>query len=125
MIYYHKNQKYICFLQNKVYNLPCFRGVAQSGRVLGLGPRCRRFESFRPDHEIQNRHIGRFFFCIPISSLSSNLIIFKKTKNLISRTFCDIIPSKEFFMKATIALILISVCTISELIAYMPQIIKI
>lgn len=30
-----------------------FRGVAQSGRVLGLGPRCRRFESFRPDHEIQ------------------------------------------------------------------------
>ncbi|MBR5904598.1 MAG: PQ-loop repeat-containing protein [Alphaproteobacteria bacterium] len=28
-------------------------------------------------------------------------------------------------MKATIALILISVCTISELIAYMPQIIKI
>ena len=29
------------------------RGVAQSGRVLGLGPRCRRFESFRPDQKIQ------------------------------------------------------------------------
>ena len=26
-----------------------FRGVAQPGRVLGLGPRCRRFESSRPD----------------------------------------------------------------------------
>ena len=25
------------------------RGVAQSGRVLALGARCRRFESFRPD----------------------------------------------------------------------------
>ena len=28
-------------------------------------------------------------------------------------------------MKATIALILISICTISELVAYMPQIVKI
>ena len=29
------------------------RGVAQSGRVLALGARCRRFESFRPDQKIQ------------------------------------------------------------------------
>ena len=29
---------------------PCvFRGVTQFGRVLGLGPRCRRFESCRLD----------------------------------------------------------------------------
>ena len=27
------------------------RGVAQFGRVLGLGPRCRRFESCRLDHK--------------------------------------------------------------------------
>ena len=26
------------------------RGVTQFGRVLGLGPRCRRFNSCRPDH---------------------------------------------------------------------------
>ena len=29
------------------------RGVAQPGRVLGLGPRCRMFESCRPDHKIK------------------------------------------------------------------------
>ena len=28
-------------------------GVAQFGRVLGLGPRCRRFESCRLDHFFQ------------------------------------------------------------------------
>ena len=27
------------------------RGVAQPGRALGLGPRCRVFESRRPDHK--------------------------------------------------------------------------
>ena len=27
------------------------RGVAQFGRVLGLGPRCRRFKSCRLDHK--------------------------------------------------------------------------
>ena len=45
--------KCICILKKSYYNIFRFRGVAQSGRVLGLGPRCRRFESFRPDHEIQ------------------------------------------------------------------------
>ena len=29
------------------------RGVAQFGRVLGLGPRCRRFKSCRLDHFIK------------------------------------------------------------------------
>ena len=29
------------------------RGVAQPGRVLGLGPRCRRFEPSHPDQKIQ------------------------------------------------------------------------
>ena len=40
-------------MKKRVYNNKRFRGVAQSGRVLGLGPRCRRFESFRPDQKIQ------------------------------------------------------------------------
>ena len=30
------------------------REVAQLGRVLGLGPRCRRFESCLPDHQATN-----------------------------------------------------------------------
>ena len=30
------------------------RGVAQFGRVLGLGPRCRRFKSCRLDHAEQS-----------------------------------------------------------------------
>ena len=29
------------------------RGVAQPGRVLGLGPRCRRFEPSHPDHKFK------------------------------------------------------------------------
>ena len=37
------------------FNLTIFanysiRGVAQSGSAPGLGPGCRRFESFHPDH---------------------------------------------------------------------------
>ncbi len=35
-------------LENVEYNLSV-RGVAQSGRVLGSGPRGRRFKSARPD----------------------------------------------------------------------------
>ena len=43
------------------YTTPCRqlawrRGVAQLGRVLGLGPRGRQFKSGRPD-------LGIFFFC--------------------------------------------------------------
>ena len=33
--------------------IPAIRGVAQPGRVLGLGPRCRRFEPSHHDHKIQ------------------------------------------------------------------------
>ena len=33
------------------YTSACNRGVAQSGRVLALGARCRMFESCRPDHK--------------------------------------------------------------------------
>ncbi len=32
-----------------LYNEKVIRGVTQFGRVLGLGPRCRRFKSCRPD----------------------------------------------------------------------------
>ena len=40
-----------------------FRGVAQSGRVLGLGPRCRRFESFRPDQrQMKIPQLMRYFY---------------------------------------------------------------
>ena len=34
-----------------------FRDLAQLGRALGLGPRCRRFESYNPDHFV---FIGRY-----------------------------------------------------------------
>ena len=41
---------FVDLVQNQK-KLPCFfRGVAQFGRVRGLGPRCRRFEFCRPDH---------------------------------------------------------------------------
>lgn len=42
-----------------------FRGVAQSGRVLALGARCRRFESFRPDHYNSKSRIVAAFLCVP------------------------------------------------------------
>ncbi len=35
--------------------IPLYRDVAQFGRALGLGPRCRRFESCHPDHRGYNR----------------------------------------------------------------------
>ena len=37
------------------------RGVAQPGRVLGLGPRCRMFESCHPDHLKDGMKISSFF----------------------------------------------------------------
>lgn len=37
----------------RVYNDAAFRGVTQFGRVLGLGPRCRRFESCRLDQQTE------------------------------------------------------------------------
>lgn len=43
------------------------RGVAQSGRVLALGARCRRFESCLPDHK--NNPVWDFF----ISVMNANL----------------------------------------------------
>ena len=36
------------------------RDLAQPGRALALGARCRRFESSSPD-QIENRPKGRFF----------------------------------------------------------------
>lgn len=48
------------------------RGVAQPGRVLGLGPRCRMFESCRPDqlYNIVCVYLLCYFF------IQNNLIIF-------------------------------------------------
>lgn len=44
-----------CLHFRKRYCIKHFiRGVAQPGRVLGLGPRCRMFESCRPDHYKKN-----------------------------------------------------------------------
>ena len=45
------------------------RGVAQPGRVLALGARCRRFEPSRPDHDF------RFFICLVIMSFISAVLI--------------------------------------------------
>ena len=41
------------------------RGVAQSGRVLALGARCRRFESFRPDQKLERSRVAAVFFVQP------------------------------------------------------------
>ena len=38
------------------------RGVAPPGRVLGLGPRCRMFESCHPDHYQKRRFLPSFFY---------------------------------------------------------------
>src|SRR6478736_10546876 len=35
------------------------RGIAQSGSAPGLGPGCRRFESFYPDHMIKFELLAR------------------------------------------------------------------
>ena len=41
------------------------RGVAQPGRVLGLGPRCRRFEPSHPDQKFQPTALrGGFYFLL-------------------------------------------------------------
>ena len=47
------------------------RGVAQSGRVLALGARCRRFESFRPDQKIQTVAFAAvLIFCLERADLN-------------------------------------------------------
>lgn len=40
------------------------RGVAQPGRALGLGPRCRVFESRRPDHKTKKAVFMPLFFVL-------------------------------------------------------------
>ena len=50
----NKKMNYVNFLLAICFNMvykTFIRGVAQPGRVLGLGPRCRMFESCRPDHK--------------------------------------------------------------------------
>ena len=49
-----------------------FRGVAQSGRVLALGARCRRFESCRPDHKNSNRPCADFNFYKRVSRFDTS-----------------------------------------------------
>ncbi len=49
-----------------LYNKYCCerqRGVAQFGRVLGLGPRCRRFEPCHLDQKVVCRLEGLHTFC--------------------------------------------------------------
>ena len=57
-IYNKKIKKKLDKVINYVYNIICVgnRGVAQFGRVLGLGPRCRRFKSCRLDQK--KRHFS-------------------------------------------------------------------
>ena len=44
------------------------RGVAQSGRVLALGARCRRFKSYRPD-QIHNTTVEVVFCFIDCEAM--------------------------------------------------------
>lgn len=53
-----------------------FRGVAQSGRVLALGARCRRFESFRPDQKNNKRPLWVVFYFFPRDADSNLVLIF-------------------------------------------------
>ena len=53
-----------------------FRGVAQSGRVLALGARCRRFESFRPDQKNNKRPLWVVFYFFPRNADSNLVLIF-------------------------------------------------
>ena len=65
----------------------CFRGVAQSGRVLGLGPRCRRFESFRPDQKIQTVAFAAvLIFCLERADSNDKILL--SGSNLISFCYC-------------------------------------
>ena len=64
-----------CFTINSIVKILVdsdkIRGVAQSGRVLALGARCRRFESFRPDQKIQPvAFAAGFVFCLERADLN-------------------------------------------------------
>lgn len=66
----------ICILKKWCYNSIRFRGVAQSGRVLGLGPRCRRFESFRPDQKIQTVAFAAvLIFCLERTDSNDKILL--------------------------------------------------
>ena len=42
--------------------MPCLRDLAQPGRALALGARCRRFESYSPDHKKKPLFMSGFFY---------------------------------------------------------------
>ncbi|MBR1953976.1 MAG: hypothetical protein IKA25_02780, partial [Alphaproteobacteria bacterium] len=45
-------------------------------RVLGLGPRCRRFESFRPDQKIQTVAFAAvLFFCLERADSNDKILL--------------------------------------------------
>ena len=63
-----KQNEIFAFRKNSVI-MAVIRGVAQPGRVLGLGPRCRRFEPSHPDQKFKKSHfIATFFMCRPQSA---------------------------------------------------------
>ena len=65
------------------------RGVAQSGRVLALGARCRRFEPFRPDQSLKKCHRnGGIFFQIMFGTANSNGKSICRCSNLSLGTWC-------------------------------------
>lgn len=49
------------------------RGVAQPGRALGLGPRCRVFESRRPDHYDKRSGFHTASFVLKHEMLDANM----------------------------------------------------
>ena len=71
------------------------REVAQLGRVLGLGPRCRRFESCLPDSILkESNDIIRFFFII---YKKKELALFPTL--FISQFNITVIPNFDIFLR--------------------------
>ncbi len=80
-------ETYLCY-NIKAVARDYFRGVAQFGRVLGLGPRCRRFESCRLDHAEQ-----MYILVLSIGMIQNSKKIFLKNfkKGLTNEKVCGII----------------------------------
>ena len=68
-----KQNEIFAFRKNNVI-MAVIRGVAQPGRVLGLGPRCRRFEPSHPDHT--SHHLCYVWQAIKFKSAFMPILIF-------------------------------------------------
>ncbi len=65
-----------------------FRGVAQFGRVLGSGPRGRRFKSSHSDHEsLANTALARLYIFVLFVIVTKNSTIIQLLIKKESKTF--------------------------------------